>query len=61
MNREENKKQSGVKRANSRNDRLGQHLRQIYMDVANEPVPDDFLKLLEEADKSASSSDEDPS
>ncbi|MEM6898193.1 MAG: NepR family anti-sigma factor [Pseudomonadota bacterium] len=31
--------------------RIGQRLRQMYDDVANEPVPDEFLRLLEEADE----------
>lgn len=31
--------------------KIGQKLRQLYDDVANEPVPDDFLKLLEQADQ----------
>lgn len=41
-----------------RNRKIGDKLRQMYDEVANEPVPDDFLKLLEEADEA---SDEDGS
>ncbi len=33
-----------------RRKRIGDKLRQLYDDVANEPVPDDFLKLLRDAD-----------
>ena len=35
----------------SRQKRIGNQLRRLYDNVATEPVPDDFLKLLEEADK----------
>lgn len=35
----------------ARQKRLGDQLRRLYDDVANEPVPDEFLKLLQEADK----------
>lgn len=31
-------------------DKIGGNLRQIYDDVVNEPVPDDFLALLAKAD-----------
>ena len=31
-------------------DKIGGNLRKIYDDVVNEPVPDDFLALLAEAD-----------
>ncbi len=37
----------------ARRKRLGDQLKRLYDDVANEPVPDDFLKLLEQADKPA--------
>lgn len=36
--------------AEQRQKRIGDQLRKLYDDVANEPVPDDFLRLLEEAD-----------
>ena len=39
----------------SRQKRIGNQLRRLYEDVATENVPDDFLKLLEEADKKKSS------
>ena len=38
-----------------RQERLGGHLRKMYDDVASEPVPDDFLRLLEDADKASQS------
>jgi len=31
-------------------DKIGGNLRQIYDDVVNEPIPDDFLALLAKAD-----------
>ena len=38
-----------------RTKRLGDHLRRMYDSVASEGAPDDFLKLLDEADKNAAS------
>ena len=38
-----------------RGDRLGQQLRQLYDDVTQENVPDDFMRLLEEADRKRAS------
>lgn len=32
-------------------DKIGNSLKQMYDDVVNQPVPDDFLNLLIEADK----------
>jgi len=32
-------------------DKIGNRLKKIYDDVLNEPVPDDFLSLLAQADK----------
>jgi len=34
--------------------KIGSHLRDMYDDLVNEPVPDDFLKLLSDADKADS-------
>jgi len=34
-------------------EKIGKNLRQIYDDVLNEPVPDDFLSLLTQADGSS--------
>ena len=31
-------------------EKIGSHLRDMYEDLVNEPVPDDFLKLLSDAD-----------
>ncbi len=38
-----------------RGDRLGEQLRRLYDDVTQENVPDDFMRLLEEADRNRSS------
>ena len=35
----------------ARNRLLGNSLRRLYDGVANEEVPDDFLKLLDDADR----------
>jgi len=34
-------------------DKVGVSLKRLYDDVVNEPVPDDFLNLLAEADKAS--------
>ena len=45
-----------------RTKRLGDHLRRMYDSVASEGAPDEFLKLLNEADKKAAGkSGEEPS
>lgn len=44
--------------AEQRQERIGDQLRKLYDDVANEPVPDDFLRLLEEADDALDSDGE---
>ncbi len=36
---------------NTLKDKIGGNLRQIYNDVVNEPIPDDFLTLLAQADE----------
>lgn len=36
-----------------RSKRIGDQLRQLYDDVTSEPVPDEFMSLLEQADKSS--------
>lgn len=36
-----------------RQKRIGDQLRRLYDDVTSEPVPDEFLNLLEQADKSS--------
>jgi hypothetical protein len=37
--------------ARRRQDPIGRRLRQMYDEVANEPIPDDFLSFLEQADE----------
>ncbi len=38
----------------SRTKRIGKQLRQLYDEVTQEDIPDDFLQLLEEADSKRS-------
>ncbi len=40
-------------------DKLGASLRQLYDEVATEPVPDEFLRLLEKADTALQSTAKD--
>ena len=44
-----------------RGDRLGDQLRRLYDDVTHESVPDDFMRLLEEADRTRSTDKNDKS
>lgn len=37
---------------------LGERLREMFEDVVNEPVPDEFLKLLEQADEKSAGDDD---
>lgn len=37
----------------ARQKRIGDQLRKIYDDVTSEPVPDEFLNLLEQADNAS--------
>jgi hypothetical protein len=57
------KKTAGRKQAETdrkrRGDRLGDQLRRLYDDVTHESVPDDFLRLLEEADRARSTDQSD--
>jgi hypothetical protein len=39
--------------ARRRQDAIGRRLRQMFDDVVNEGVPDDFMSFLEQADKNA--------
>lgn len=39
--------------ARLRQQALGAKLRQMFNDVVNEPVPDDFLEILRKADRKA--------
>lgn len=54
------KKQPGQQKSDAdlkrRGAKIGDQLRRIYEDVAKEEVPDEFLKLLEEAEKKKKSS-----
>ena len=45
----------------SRQKRLGDQLKRMYDDVVQEAVPDDFMKLLEDADKAGGGVDSDKS
>ena len=47
------RKQADAERKH-RGDRLGEQLRRLYDDVTHENVPDDFLRLLEEAERARS-------
>ena len=42
-----------VRVARRRQDAIGRRLRQMYDDVVNESVPDEFLAFLERADKNS--------
>ena len=42
----------------TRQKRIGDQLRRLYDDVTSEPVPDDFLSLLEQADARKTSDQE---
>jgi hypothetical protein len=44
----------GAAQARKRGEKIGQQLRKLYDDVAQESVPDDFFRLLDEADKASS-------
>lgn len=41
-------------------DKIGQSLRQIYDDILNEDVPDDFLNILKAADDGRTNSKSEP-
>ena len=43
---------SGQEETRSRQRVIGQKLRELFDEVVNEPVPDTFLAILREADKS---------
>jgi hypothetical protein len=43
-------RESNVEEARLRQQALGVKLRQMFEDVVNEPVPDDFLDILRKAD-----------
>ena len=39
---------------------IGERLRELFDEVVNEPVPDDFLDLLRQADERQASGEADP-
>jgi hypothetical protein len=45
--------ESNVEEARLRQQAIGVKLRQMFDDVVNEPVPDDFLDILRQADNRA--------
>ncbi len=47
-----------VRNVRLRRRKIGEQLRAIYDEVASEPVPDEFLRLLEEADRNTTNPDE---
>lgn len=49
-------KKSGDFTKDPLSDKIGNSLRELYDDVVNEPIPDDFLKLLEKAEAKKPSS-----
>lgn len=53
--RESDKDSADLRERRSRQKRIGNQLRRLYEDVATESIPDDFLRLLEEADKKKNS------
>lgn len=57
MQDNKNEKQKSGSSQKSKN-RIGEKLRQLYTDVASEPVPDEFLRLLEEADDALNDDDQ---
>ena len=46
--------------ARKQQQKIGAQLRQMYDEVANEPVPADFLNLLEQADVAKDDQEEEP-
>lgn len=55
MNSEDSKPDAeGDRSRKVRQKQIGDKLRRLYDDVTSEPVPDEFLSLLEQADKSKS-------
>jgi hypothetical protein len=47
---EPHRREANVEEARLRQQAIGAKLRQIFDDVVNEPVPDDFLDILKRAD-----------
>ena len=59
MNRTK-KGSSEMEEARLRQQAIGARLRQIFDDVVNEPVPDDFLEILRRAEPSSGRSELSP-
>ena len=53
MNKDSKPEADGDRSRKVRQKRIGDQLRRLYDDVTSEPVPDEFLNLLEQADKSS--------
>lgn len=51
-NEKKNETQQGAIDSRVQNE-IGKHLRAVYDDVINEPVPDRFMELLEQLERSA--------
>ncbi|MBB36237.1 MAG: hypothetical protein CME88_16300 [Hirschia sp.] len=56
MNDQNKKQNDDLRSQRSRQRRIGDQLRRMYDEVVMEPVPDEFLKLLDDADIAAESS-----
>ena len=56
MNDQNKKQNDDLRSQRSRQRRIGDQLRRMYDEVVMEPVPDEFLKLLDDADSAAESS-----
>jgi hypothetical protein len=50
QSRPKQKRDASVDEARLRQQAIGAKLRQMFNDVVNEPVPDDFLDILRKAD-----------
>jgi hypothetical protein len=50
-------KSAALDEARLRQQAIGVRLRQMFDEVVNEPVPDEFLAILRDADKRSSGSD----
>jgi hypothetical protein len=47
----------GASQNRKRGEKIGQQLRKLYDDVTHETIPDDFFRLLDEADRASNKSD----
>lgn len=53
--RTEGRPSEGDRARLARQKKLGEQLKKLYDDVANEPIPDEFLNILRDADKQTKS------